>query len=149
MKYLKNPLLSVSIGIILIFTLLVFFATEASYEAIEIASIWVRNYFGFFYLYLGLGCVLFLLAIAFSPFGKIKLGKKDSKPEYSLWAWTAMLYSAGMGSGILYVLFKNLYLCNNIRPTNLVYNQKYWHWSLPFTNGDLQLGPFTAFLQWL
>ena len=101
MKHLKNPLLSVSIGIILIFTLVVFFATEASYEAIEIASMWVRNYFGFFYLYLGLGCVLFLLAIAFSPFGKIKLGKKNSKPEYSLWAWTAMLYSAGMGSGIL------------------------------------------------
>jgi len=101
MKHLKNPLLAFSIGIILIFTLVVFFATETSYEAIEIASVWVRNYFGFFYLYLGLGCVLFLLVIALSPFGKIKLGKNESKPEYSLWAWTAMLYSAGMGSGIL------------------------------------------------
>ncbi|WP_289061649.1 BCCT family transporter [uncultured Zobellia sp.] len=101
MRHLKNPLLSVSIGIIFLFTLVVFFATETSYEAIETASVWVRNYFGFFYLYLGLGCVLFLLAIALSPFGKIKLGKKNSKPEHSLWAWTAMLYSAGMGSGIL------------------------------------------------
>ncbi|MBU2947497.1 BCCT family transporter [Zobellia uliginosa] len=101
MKHLKNPLLAFSIGIILIFTLVVFFATETSYEAIEIASVWVRNYFGFFYLYLGLGCVLFLLVIALSPFGKIKLGKNESKPEHSLWAWTAMLYSAGMGSGIL------------------------------------------------
>jgi len=80
---------------------MVFFATEASYEAIETASIWVRNYFGYFYLYLGLGCVLLLLIVAFSPIGKIKLGKKDSKPEHTLWAWTAMLYSAGMGAGIL------------------------------------------------
>jgi len=61
----------------------------------------VRNYFGYFYLYLGLGCVLLLLGIAFSPLGQLKLGKKDQKPEHSLWAWTAMLYSAGMGAGIL------------------------------------------------
>ncbi len=78
-----------------------FFATEVSYSAIEKASLWVRNYFGYFYLYLGLGCVLTLLAIAFSSYGNIKLGKPTSKPEHSLWAWTAMLYSAGMGSGIL------------------------------------------------
>ncbi|MFT4832943.1 MAG: glycine betaine transporter [Psychroserpens sp.] len=33
--------------------------------------------------------------------GQIKLGKKNQKPVHSLWAWTAMLYSAGMGAGIL------------------------------------------------
>tara|TARA_R110002073_G_scaffold70177_4_gene173614 strand:+ start:4466 stop:5911 length:1446 start_codon:yes stop_codon:yes gene_type:complete len=81
--------------------LIVFIATEETYEAIEMASIWVRNYFGHFYLYLGLGCVLFLLAIALSPLGKIKLGAKNEKPEFTIWAWTAMLYSAGMGAGIL------------------------------------------------
>ncbi len=78
-----------------------FFATEASYRAIEDASLWVRNYFGYFYLYLGLACVLLLFGVAFSPLGKLKLGKKDDQPEHSLWAWTAMLYSAGMGAGIL------------------------------------------------
>ncbi|MGB5370549.1 MAG: BCCT family transporter [Flavobacteriaceae bacterium] len=90
-----------SLGILLLFTLTVFFQTEASYGAIELLSLWVRNHFGFFYLYLGLGCVLLLLAIAISPLGRIKLGKVGSKPEHSLWSWTAMLYSAGMGAGIL------------------------------------------------
>lgn len=61
----------------------------------------MRNYFGYFYLYLGLGCVLLLVGIAVSPLGHIKLGKKHQKPAHSLWAWTAMLYSAGMGAGIL------------------------------------------------
>lgn len=61
----------------------------------------MRNYFGYFYLYLGLSCVLLLLIVAFLPLGKIRLGKKHQKPEHSLWAWTAMLYSAGMGAGIL------------------------------------------------
>ncbi|WP_262511834.1 BCCT family transporter [Aureibaculum luteum] len=102
LKYIqKHSILSISVGIIFSCTLLVFFATEASYNAIEIASLWVRNYFGYFYLYLGLGLVLSLLVIAFSRYGNIRLGKPTSKPEHSLWAWTAMLYSAGMGSGIL------------------------------------------------
>ena len=102
LKYIrKHNILSVSISIIFTFTLIVFFATETSYKAIESTSLWVRNYFGYFYLYLGFGCVLALLIIAFSKYGKIKLGKPSSKPEYSLWSWTAMLYSAGMGSGIL------------------------------------------------
>ncbi|WP_149274859.1 BCCT family transporter [Pareuzebyella sediminis] len=100
-KLFKNPLLFVSIGIVFTFTLVVFSATETSYAMIETASFWVRNHFGYFYLYLGLGCVLFLIGIGLSPLGKIRLGKKDSKPEHSLWAWTAMLYSAGMGAGIL------------------------------------------------
>jgi len=98
---IKNPLLSISIAVIFVCSAIVFIATEASYNAIEDASIWVRNYFGYFYLYLGLGCVLLLFGIAFSPLGKIKLGKKHERPEHSLWAWTAMLYSAGMGAGIL------------------------------------------------
>ena len=65
------------------------------------ASLWVRNYFGNFYLYLGLGCVLLLLILAVSPVGSHRLGKKEEKPEFSNWAWISMLYSAGMGAGIL------------------------------------------------
>ena len=93
----KNSLFQFSALLLILFSLVVFFATEASYNVIENTSIWVRNYFGYFYLYLGLGSVLLLLGIVLSPLGKHKLGKPDSKPEHSLWAWTAMLYSAGNG----------------------------------------------------
>ncbi|MEO9511937.1 MAG: BCCT family transporter [Flavobacteriaceae bacterium] len=92
---------SVSAGLLLALTLVVVLFTEASYQAIEELSLWVRSYFGYFYLYLGLGCVLLLLGIAVSPWGKRKLGKTNEKPEHSLWAWSSMLYSTGMGSGIL------------------------------------------------
>ncbi|WP_298501949.1 BCCT family transporter [uncultured Maribacter sp.] len=97
----KRPILSIAIGILIILCLFAFFATTGTYQVIESTSIWVRSYFGYFYLYLGLGCVLFLLAIAFSPIGNITLGKQNSKPEHSTWSWIAMLYSAGMGAGIL------------------------------------------------
>ena len=85
----------------MVFTLLVFFFTEQSYEYIEQASLWVRNLFGFYYLYLGLGCVLLLIILAISPLGRLRLGKPNESPEYSNWAWISMLYSAGMGAGIL------------------------------------------------
>ncbi|WP_366519424.1 BCCT family transporter [uncultured Dokdonia sp.] len=90
-----------SIGILLLFAGFVFINTEGFYTAIEESSLWVRTWFGRFYLYLGLFCVLFMVGLAISPFGKQKLGSPDDVPEFSRWAWIAMLYSAGMGAGIL------------------------------------------------
>ena len=46
--------------------------------------------------------VAFCLFMAFSRFGKIRLGGKDAKPEFTTSAWFAMLFSAGMGIGLLF-----------------------------------------------
>ncbi|MDP5043894.1 MAG: BCCT family transporter, partial [Leeuwenhoekiella sp.] len=75
--------------------------TEESYNTIENISLVVRNYFGQFYLILGLCCVLILVAVAISKWGTYKLGKSNEKPAFSRMAWVSMLYSAGMGAGIL------------------------------------------------
>ncbi|WP_317170443.1 BCCT family transporter [Galbibacter sp. BG1] len=79
----------------------IFSFPEITYSTMETGSLWVRDYFGNYYLYLGLFCVVFLLAIAISPLGKLRLGKNSDRPTYSRWAWISMLYSAGMGAGIL------------------------------------------------
>lgn len=94
-------MLSVSLGLLLLFTLAVFLFTSESYDLIESTSLWIRNYFGYFYLYLGLGSVILLLFLAISPLGSLRLGGADEKPEHTNWAWISMLYSAGMGAGIL------------------------------------------------
>lgn len=99
MNLFKNEVFSVSALILLLSSILIFIFTDEFYNGIEIGSLWVREYFGTFYLWLGLACVLFLLIIAFSKFGKIRLGK--SPPEFDKLSWIAMLYSAGMGAGIL------------------------------------------------
>jgi glycine betaine transporter len=52
-----------------------------------------------------LGCSLFLFLIVFlllSPVGEIKLGADDEKPAYSTEVWFAMLFSCGMGIGLLF-----------------------------------------------
>lgn len=43
-----------------------------------------------------------LLCIAFSKYGKIKLGKEEDKPEYSFMSWIAMLVGAGIGCGLIF-----------------------------------------------
>ncbi len=58
--------------------------------------------FGWFYMLSMSVFVVFSIWIAFSKFGKIRLGKDDEKPEYSTISWFAMLFSAGMGVGLVF-----------------------------------------------
>jgi len=44
----------------------------------------------------------FSIYFAFSKFGKIRLGGQDTEPEFSTMAWFAMLFSAGMGIGLMF-----------------------------------------------
>lgn len=45
-------------------------------------------------------CIL-SFALAFSKYGQIKLGKKDEKPEFSTASWLTMLFTAGLGVGLV------------------------------------------------
>ena len=46
--------------------------------------------------------LFFVLFLAFSKFGKIKIGGADAKPDFNRFSWIAMLFSAGMGIGLVY-----------------------------------------------
>jgi glycine betaine transporter len=58
--------------------------------------------FGWFYLITMTLFVVFCVWVALSKHGKIKLGKPDEKPEFSTISWFAMLFSAGMGVGLVF-----------------------------------------------
>lgn len=46
--------------------------------------------------------VFFLLVLMFTRYGNIRLGRNDSRPEYSFFSWISMLFAAGMGIGLMY-----------------------------------------------
>ncbi|SEP92598.1 glycine betaine transporter [Virgibacillus subterraneus] len=75
-------------------------------EGFENFSKTIMNYisvnFGWYYLLIVTLFVLFCLYLIFSPFGKIRLGKPGEKPEFSYPTWLAMLFSAGMGIGLVF-----------------------------------------------
>lgn len=62
----------------------------------------IGNYLGWYYLLLVTGIVFFCVIVIISPVGQIRLGDPDSKPEYSKLSWIAMLFSAGMGIGLVF-----------------------------------------------
>jgi len=58
--------------------------------------------FGWFYIASVAGFLIFALYLMLSRYGDIKLGPDDSEPEYSYLSWFAMLFSAGMGIGLIF-----------------------------------------------
>lgn len=75
-------------------------------DAMTGAAQWLVNYsltaLDWFFLLLCTFFVVFMAYMAFSKYGKIKLGADDEQPEFSTGSWIAMLFAAGMGSGLLF-----------------------------------------------
>lgn len=70
-----------------------------------LATDYIRNVLGenlgWFYMLLGLGVFLATIIIAFSRYGKIRLGNSD-KPQYTNFQWGAMIFTSTMAADILY-----------------------------------------------
>lgn len=71
-------------------------------ESANAALDWVIDTFGWFYLLIASGFVLFGIVIAISPFGKLRLGKDNDRPEHSYISWIGMLFAAGLGAGFVF-----------------------------------------------
>ncbi|WP_322788433.1 BCCT family transporter [Salipaludibacillus agaradhaerens] len=68
----------------------------------ESALIFTLDNFGWFYMLSTAFFIAFVLFLAISPFGKLKLGKQHEKPEYKFFTWLGMLFSAGIGVGFVF-----------------------------------------------
>ncbi len=71
-------------------------------EAFSSTLAFITNDFGWFYMLAVALFLIFIVVVAISPWGKIKLGPDHSEPEYSFSAWFAMLFSAGYGIALLF-----------------------------------------------
>ncbi|MFO7868117.1 MAG: BCCT family transporter [Bacteroidales bacterium] len=80
-------------------TLIVGKPMEKIFSGIQTA---ISDYGGWFFIISVNIFLIFVLYLAFSKFGKIRLGGEKAKPEFKTGEWFAMLFSAGMGIGILF-----------------------------------------------
>ncbi|AIY04235.1 glycine/betaine ABC transporter permease [Planococcus sp. PAMC 21323] len=75
-------------------------------ELFETTTGTIRNYintsFGWYYLLIMAFLMIFVGIIMVSPYGKIRLGKDSDRPEFSTFSWISMLFSAGMGIGLVF-----------------------------------------------
>ena len=77
------------------------FNEHAAASFLSVQKLLVEN-FGWFYMAAVALFFLFILYMAFSRYGSIRLGPDDSEPDYSYFTWTAMLFSAGIGVGLMF-----------------------------------------------
>ncbi|NER21228.1 MAG: BCCT family transporter [Symploca sp. SIO1C2] len=92
----------ISGGIIILFIVLTLIFQEQADATFTAVKDLIANAGGWFLILVAniyLGVVVIL---AFSKFGKIRIGGEDAKPEFSTFAWYAMLVSAGMGIGLMF-----------------------------------------------
>ncbi len=75
---------------------------EAAGELFAEILTYMTNTFGWFYMLAVAIFLVFVVAVAFSSWGNIKLGPDHAEPEYSFVAWFAMLFSAGYGIALLF-----------------------------------------------
>ncbi|MFC4334509.1 choline BCCT transporter BetT [Salininema proteolyticum] len=74
---------------------------QAEYAIGEMVG-WVSHYFGWYYILTGTLVFAFVIILAFSKYGKVKLGPDHSKPDFSVFAWAAMLFAAGIGVDLMF-----------------------------------------------
>ena len=66
------------------------------------AQSFIANNFGWLIILSANGFLIFCIWMAISRFGAIRLGGTDAKPEFNFINWIAMLFSAGLGIGVLF-----------------------------------------------
>lgn len=91
-----------SAGSIIVFLLLGVFATDGLTRTFAALQTWIVATFGWFYILAVSGFLFFTLYLMCSRFGDVRLGRDDERPKYSYGAWFSMLFSAGMGIGLLF-----------------------------------------------
>ncbi|MDN5703987.1 MAG: BCCT family transporter [Yaniella sp.] len=78
------------------------FFPEAADTVLSSTQNWIVATFGWWYMLVIAAFIVFVLVISFSKYGKIKLGGPNDKPEFSTMSWFTMLFSAGMGVGLIF-----------------------------------------------
>ncbi|UBI03506.1 BCCT family transporter [Corynebacterium freneyi] len=91
-----------SVILILGFVAWTLVSTESVTATFSTAADWLKENLGWFYI-LGITVFLvFLIWIAMSRFGRIRLGGDDERPEHSTATWFAMLFAAGIGTILMF-----------------------------------------------
>ncbi|MGE8559715.1 MAG: choline BCCT transporter BetT [Acinetobacter sp.] len=98
-----NPNVFLStVAIIVIFLAIVVLAPNSFDLITKQLNQWVTDSFSWFYVLSVAIFLILLIYIALSDMGKIKLGPDHSQPSYSNASWFAMLFTAGMGIGLMF-----------------------------------------------
>ncbi|HEA62642.1 BCCT family transporter, partial [Pseudohongiella sp.] len=91
-----------SVVLLAVFVVMGIGRPEQLAEGAELALDFTTEHFGWLYLFATTGFLLFCFGVAFSPAGRIRLGADGESPEFPYPTWLGMIFSAGMGVGLVF-----------------------------------------------
>lgn len=99
---INRPVFYVSAGFVIVLVALTVFFTDSMSAMLGALQRGIVEHFGWYYILVVAGFLFFVLFLFCSRYGSIRLGDDDEEPEYSYPTWFAMMFSAGMGIGLLF-----------------------------------------------
>lgn len=89
-------------AIILAFSVWGLLAPTHADETLSTVVSWVSANVGWVYVITVTVVILFVLWVAFSKVGSVRMGPDESRPQYKLFTWVAQLFAAGVGIDMLF-----------------------------------------------
>ena len=98
----SKPVFVTSALLIVGFIIFGAFFTETAGALFTFLQGFITDKFGWMFVILMNIALIFCIYLAASRYGDIRLGQQTEKPQYSLFSWIGMLFSAGIGIGLVY-----------------------------------------------
>jgi choline/glycine/proline betaine transport protein len=102
MNSINPPVFFISAFLIICFSLYGGVFNEHAATTFAAVETWLVTNMGWFYMVVVALFFVFIVYLALSRYGNLKLGPDDSQPDYSYLSWIAMLFSAGVGIGLMF-----------------------------------------------
>ena len=102
MNNISKPRFISSVLLILSITIIVSLNSAVSKEFFLDLQSFLSKYLGWMIILLANGFLIFSIFLVFTKYKDIRLGGSNAKPTYSYINWIAMLFSAGLGIGLLF-----------------------------------------------
>lgn len=96
------PVYFATVGAVLAFVVLTIVAGDWVGDVFGAATTWILSNLGWFYILGVTVFLLFLVVVAVSRYGHVRLGADEERPEYSTPVWFAMLFAAGIGTILMF-----------------------------------------------
>ena len=96
------PSFGACVAIIAVVGITLLVAPDAAADKLNALYEFIAIEFGIFYLLASVAAIGFLVWLASSRFGRVRLGEPDSEPDFRTLSWVAMLFCAGVGAGLMY-----------------------------------------------
>lgn len=103
LKLRTNPtIFFVSAGIMIVFLVALLIAPGPIGDAFGAGRTWIVTNLGWFFIFGVTSWVVFLLWVALSRYGSIRLGGNDARPDYGNISWFTMLFAGGIGTVLMF-----------------------------------------------